>query len=74
MAYRPAICWLAAFSAVLVPANCYAYIDPNAGGWLLQLLFPLLVAIGAGWIALRRKIGALWNRLFKRPNSHEDNH
>ena len=34
----------------------YAYIDPNAGGWLYQMLFPLLIAIAAAWAALRQKV------------------
>jgi hypothetical protein len=40
-----------------------AYIDPNAGGWLFQLLFPLLVAVGAAWAGLRMRIKDWWWRL-----------
>lgn len=41
-----------------------AYIDPNAGGWLFQLLFPVSIAIGGFGMVLRRRIMALWHRLF----------
>ena len=37
----------------------YAYIDPNVGGWLYQLLFPLLIAIAGAWAALRHKLSEL---------------
>ena len=39
-----------------------AYVDPNAGGWLFQLLFPALVAIGAAWAGLRTRIALWWSR------------
>jgi hypothetical protein len=37
-------------AVAVYPATCFAYIDPNAGGWLFQLLFPVVVAIGAMWL------------------------
>jgi len=61
----------AVVSALLLPLDCYAYIDPNAGGWLFQLLFPLLVAIGGVWSIFRHRIGALWDRIFRRRDKHE---
>lgn len=42
--------------AVYPDRAAQAYIDPNTGGWLFQLLFPLLVAITAGWSYLRRAV------------------
>jgi hypothetical protein len=55
---------LAAGLVVLLTASpAWAYIDPNAGGWLYQLLFPLLVGIGALWAGLRLRIRAWWHRL-----------
>ncbi len=62
---------VAIVSFSLLPLDCYAYIDPNAGGWLFQLLFPLLVAIGGVWSIFRNRIGALWNRIFRRTDKHE---
>ena len=52
--------------ALLLPIDCYAYIDPNVGGWLFQLLFPVVVAVGAAWGFFRRYLGALWQRIFRR--------
>ncbi len=40
------------------------YIDPNAGGWLFQLLFPVFVAISGAFLVLRRKTVALFRRMF----------
>jgi len=60
------------FAAFLTPIDCHAYIDPNAWGRLFQLLFPLLVAIGAAWMVLRQRISTLWNRLFPRRNASKD--
>lgn len=57
--------------ALLLPSDCYAYIDPNAGGWLFQMLFPVLVAIGGVWSIFWRRIGALWDRIFRRTDRHE---
>ena len=62
---------VAIVSFLLLPLDCYAYIDPNAGGWLFQLLFPLLVAIGGVWTIFRHRIGALWNRIFRRGDERE---
>lgn len=53
--------------ALLLPGNAYAYIDPNAGGMLFQLLAPLFAAIVGGWLFLRRwlsyQVRRLWRRL-----------
>ena len=35
----------------------YAYIDPNTGGYLFQLLFPVFAALIALWTFFRNKIG-----------------
>ena len=47
--------------------SAWAYIDPNAGGMLFQLLAPLFAAIVGGWLFLRRWIAdavrRLWHRL-----------
>lgn len=64
------ICWQAALAiatlSVTLPAH--AYIDPNAGGLLFQLLAPVFAAVVGGWIFLRQRLGALlrrwWSRLF----------
>ena len=57
---------LGALVLLAVPLECHAYIDPNIGGWLFQLLFPVLVAIGGAWVVLRQRIRAFWAQLFRR--------
>lgn len=44
------------------PLAAFAYVDPNAGGWLYQLLFPLLIAIGALWAIMRQRISLFLQR------------
>ena len=51
---------------LLWPGNCYAYIDPNIGGWIFQLLFPVLVAIAGVWTVFRQRINAIWDRVFRK--------
>ena len=48
---------------ILLGSNCLGYIDPKAGGWLFQLLFPLFVAIGGVWMFLRKKAWVLCSKL-----------
>jgi hypothetical protein len=54
-----------------LPAPAWAYVDPNAGGLLYQILFPLIVAIGAAWAGLRYRIGSWWARLRGHPQADE---
>ena len=44
---------------LLEPLDSYAYIDPNTGGWLFQLIFPIIVAIGIGWNFFRNRMRAV---------------
>jgi len=46
--------------------SAFAYVDPNSAGWLYQLIFPLLIAIGTAFAALRRVIAQAWSRLATR--------
>lgn len=46
--------------ALVCSQPAQAYIDPNVGGWLYQLLFPLLIAIAGAWAALRHKLSELF--------------
>lgn len=50
------------FVAMAMPAQ--AYIDPNTGGLIMQVLTPLLLMVGVAWTAFRRKISAIKNRIF----------
>lgn len=47
-----------------LPLDCNAYIDPNAGGILFQLLAPLLAAVAGVWMFLRRWISQALRRLW----------
>jgi hypothetical protein len=49
-----------------LPLPALAYVDPNAGGLLLQLLAPLLAAIAGGWLFLRRAIADWCRRAWQR--------
>jgi hypothetical protein len=68
---RLARLWPALLVLLWLPAPAWAYIDPNAGGMLLQLLAPLFAAVVGAWVFLRRWIGEhfrqLWRRLTGRP-------
>lgn len=46
------------FSAacILTPSNAFAYIDPNAGGYIFQALFPILTAVAAGYLFFKNGI------------------
>lgn len=63
--------WLQSLSLSLVlwlalagPAQ--AYVDPNAGGMLFQLLAPVMAAVVGGWLFLRRWISDLARRAWRR--------
>lgn len=58
---------------ILDPAR-FAYIDPNAGGWLFQLLFPVFTAIGGAWIVFRKRVKALLERRLGRKNRKPGDH
>jgi hypothetical protein len=40
--------------------TAYAYVDPNAGGLLFQLLTPLLALAAAGITFARKQLGKVW--------------
>ena len=61
----------AAAVALLLAANSsQAYIDPNAGNLLYQILLPVVVAIAAGWRYLRMMVANAWHRLVARLRGH----
>jgi len=51
---------------LLAPSVSHAYVDPNAGGQLFQLLTPLLTAVIACWIFLRRWLANLLHKIRRR--------
>ena len=44
----------------------HAYIDPNAGGVLFQLLAPLFAGVVGAWLVARRWIAAQCRRIWRR--------
>jgi hypothetical protein len=48
------------------PATALAYLDPNTGNIIFQILFPIITAVATGYLfcknAIRRKINALKDR------------
>jgi hypothetical protein len=48
------------------PASAWAYIDPNAGGLLFQLLAPVLAAVVGCWVFLRNWIADCLRRVWRR--------
>jgi hypothetical protein len=52
--------------AMMTPVTCFAYIDPNAGGMLFQLLAPLFAAVVGCWMFLRRWVADVCRRIWTR--------
>lgn len=46
--------------------SAQAYIDPNAGGMLFQLLAPVFAAVIGAWLFLRRWIADFARRLWRK--------
>ena len=67
---RPAAL-VAVILLLALPGSAWAYIDPNAGGMLFQLLAPLFAAVVGAWLFLRRwiaeQVRRLWRRITGRP-------
>jgi len=52
---------------LLIPLPAMAYVDPNTGNIIFQILFPIVTVVGTGYLILknviRRKLGSLKRRL-----------
>jgi hypothetical protein len=57
---------VAVFTLWVLPTPAMAYIDPNAGGLLFQLLAPVFAALIGAWLFLRRWIADLARRIWAR--------
>jgi cation transport ATPase len=53
----------AALGLGLAALDCSAYLDPNAGGLLYQILLPVIVVVVGGLRYLRQAWRTLWRRL-----------
>jgi hypothetical protein len=52
---KPAL-WALTITTLTLPTLAFAYVDPNAGGMLFQLLTPILALAAAGLAFARRQI------------------
>ena len=59
--------WAVVLLLCLSAPNANAYIDPNAGGLLYQILLPLIVAVTAGWRYVKMTARNLIHRLTSKP-------
>jgi hypothetical protein len=50
--------WVLLFWAIAAPAH--AYIDPNAGGLIAQIVTPLLILLAIFWTKLRALAARSW--------------
>jgi hypothetical protein len=57
---------LAVAALLWLPLDALAYIDPNAGGLLFQLLAPVFAALVGVWLFLRRWIADAVRRAWRR--------
>jgi hypothetical protein len=57
---------LATVLSIGLCAPGHAYVDPNAGGLLFQLLAPIVALAAAGLAFARRQLFRLWDMLLER--------
>lgn len=50
---------LIAIYLLLITSKAHAYVDPNTGGYIFQLFYPIFVAIGISYFFLKRQIKQL---------------
>jgi hypothetical protein len=55
----------------LASSTAVAYIDPNIGGYIYQILFPIVTAVMAGFIFLRDRIATILRLVFPRKSKPE---
>lgn len=48
---------------MLVPASSFAYIDPNTGGYVFQMLLPIVSAIAAAFLFFKRQVFAFFSKI-----------
>ena len=48
---------------LLTPLPALAYIDPNTGGMIFQILAPILAMITSAWLFMKDRIKAVWYRV-----------
>lgn len=53
-------------SVLTLPSVAWAYIDPNTGGMIFQMLAPILAAIAGAWVMAKDYIKRIFFRLIGR--------
>ncbi len=51
---------------ILQPSSAFAYIDPNAGGLLFQLLAPIFAGILGAWVFMRKVIAGFFRGIWRK--------
>jgi hypothetical protein len=51
---------------LLISLPAYGYVDPNAAGAISQVLTPLLIGAAAGFMFLRKQVGAVFASVTRR--------
>ena len=47
---------------IVCPLPVFAYVDPGTGGYVFQILFPIITALTAGYLFLKDRIKALLSK------------
>jgi hypothetical protein len=58
--------------ALMLAMPAHAYIDPNAGGALFQLLAPLFAGLVGAWLVARRWIAEQLRKFWRRITGQRD--
>ena len=56
----------------LIASDAYAYVDPNTGGYVFQILFPIVSAITAGYIFFKTQIKRAIGRMVEMFRKNSD--
>ena len=56
----------------LISSPAHAYVDPNTGGLLLQIITPIIGVIIFGWRIFIKKINQFWGLIFNKINKKEE--
>lgn len=61
--------WMSALPLLSVSLAANAYIDPNSGGLLFQVLTPILIVLAAGWHWIRDGVLRMFSKIRSWPSS-----
>lgn len=60
------VVFVISYLCLTFPSTSHAYIDPNTGGYIFQLLFPVISAIGAIAIFFRNGFKRMIDTILRR--------